>query len=213
MHFGLARQVQSACQKHKAIRYQIYDSIPYVKSKCGPGMPRSIRGVPSSECFQNEAGGADPWKTPGSVQFRLERLKKADEAMKQATARNYCAQLMENVRSFGDVRSHLLILDQMVPLLRSLRTERAQPTVASMASAQPLLNTMLELIKELGDLEQLKRQMGVLQELEVYFHARADLSEIHGKLINDDPSPKLDSLKQLLDRFKKFQTEVLAPGA
>ncbi len=82
-----------------------------------------------------------------------------------------------------------------------------------MASAQPLLNTMLELIKELGDLEQLKRQMGVLQELEVYFHARADLSEIHGKLINDDPSPKLDALKQLLDCFKKFQAEVLAPGA
>ncbi len=149
----------------------------------------------------------------GAIQELLERLKKADEAMKQATAINYCAQLMEKVRSLGDVRSHLLILDQMVSLLRSLRTERAQPTVASMASAQPLLNTMLELIKELGDLEQLKQQMGVLQELEVYFHARADLSEIHGKLINDDPSPKLDSLKQLLDCFKKFQTEVLAPGA
>ena len=149
----------------------------------------------------------------GAIQELLERLKKADEAMKQATAINYCAQLMEKVRSLGDVRSHLLILDQMVSLLRSLRTERAQPTVASMASAQPLLNTMLELIKELGDLEQLKRQMGVLQELEVYFHARADLSEIHGKLINDDPSPKLDALKQLLDCFKKFQAEVLAPGA
>src|SRR6266446_4605686 len=88
----------------------------------------------------------------GAIQELLERLKKADEAMKQATAINYCAQLMENVRSLGDVRSHLLILDQMVPLLRSLRTERAQPTVASMASAQPLFNTNARTYKRAGGL-------------------------------------------------------------
>jgi hypothetical protein len=147
----------------------------------------------------------------GAIQELLERLKKSDEAIKQATAINYCAQLMEKVRSLGDVRSHFLILDQMIPLFRLLRTDRALSTVASMRQAQPLLNRMLELLKAIGNLDRVRQQVGVVEELEARFYERGDLSEFYEQLMRDDPSPKLDALKELLECLDKFQAEVLKP--
>ncbi len=147
----------------------------------------------------------------GAIQELLEKLKKTGEAIESPRVMNYCLDVVEKVRDLGDVRVHLMILDQMLPLLRLLRTDRALPTIALVRPTQPLLNRMTELIEKLGNLGRLRDQLAVVEDLEKDIYQRGDLNGSYGKLKNDDIMPKLDALKQLTACLQQFQAEVLQP--
>src|SRR5260370_35113274 len=133
----------------------------------------------------------------------IEQLKRAQEDLDRGLEVAEVIQLIEKFECLGDVGAQIQTAEKILPLLRSLRTTRAQPTLDTLMKRLDSLRRARESLTKLGNLSRLADQIAALEE------ARAELLQPHdmSTLIKqvEGLGPKLDALGELIECLKTWE--------